>query len=648
MPFRPFRHRVGRLTFLLVVGVLSSMTAGLSSNGSEIELARDGKTEYAIIRNTSATAAEVFATQELSAFLEKVTGAKFVIISERTQPLPQKAIYVGQTDLAARHVDFSKLGQEDWIIKTADQNLILAGGRPRGTLYAVYEFLEQKLGCHWLDEFTEVVPSRPELKLATMNIKGRPAFWDRAIFTSSDNLIDEERMSLFNARNKDTGATSAQYGFGNRVGSPSHCHTFYLYSKDWPTNHPEYLAMNANGERLPSTSGLGPGQICLTHPEVRKLMLEKLRRYIATDRETAAKAGYPPPRIYVIASNDNPIICQCPECKAIVEREGANVGATIDLANFLADGVKDEFPDVLVQTFAYLQTVVPPKTIRPRDNVIIQLAQLNVEWTGGAWPKNELDEYPDFFRPMTNAINRKCSETLVNWSKITKHLSIWDYWVIYDFNGTNRFMTPYVNLVCIKSDLELFFNNHVEMIYAECEKPEDTSFFALKHWLGLKLMQDPRQPDEPLVQTFMSGYYGPASAKMNAYLAYMEQRISHVPETDKLSGMLERDRPYLDLDFYITSTKLLDEAALLCNKNKAALLHVQREMIPVDSGLLGMWEHLEKKLPAGKTMPFDRDAVLKHYETARLAQIEAFYAKEKQADGKKRLAKQLQEYKGSP
>ena len=84
----------------------------------------------------------------------------------------------------------------------------------------------------------------------------------------------------------------------------------------------------------------------------------------------------------------------------------------------------------------------------------------------------------------------------------------------------------------------------------------------------------------------------------------------------------------------------------MCGTNKPALLHVQRERIPVDSGLLGMFDHLQKKLPAGEKMPFDRDAVIKNYETVCLSQIEAFYANgERQAAGKKKLEEQLSKYK---
>ena len=51
--------------------------------------------------------------------------------------------YIGNTAYAIKHgLDTSKLPDEKWVIKSTDDNVILAGGGTRGTLYAVYHFLE--------------------------------------------------------------------------------------------------------------------------------------------------------------------------------------------------------------------------------------------------------------------------------------------------------------------------------------------------------------------------------------------------------------------------------------------------------------------------------------------------------------------------
>jgi hypothetical protein len=91
--------------------------------------------------------------------------------------------HVGWTGFARGHgADPAKLGPEEWAVRTVGKDLVLTGGRPRGTLYAVYEFLEQDLGCHWLDERTEVVPSRPTLPLPHLRRTGKPAFRSREVY----------------------------------------------------------------------------------------------------------------------------------------------------------------------------------------------------------------------------------------------------------------------------------------------------------------------------------------------------------------------------------------------------------------------------------------------------------------------------------
>jgi len=616
---------------------------------AKLELARNGQPQYAIVQGAQPTPSEIFAVQELSNHLAKVIGGRFEVISETNAVLPLNAIYVGWTEFARKHgIEGKTLGDEEWIIKSIGQNLVLTGGRPRGTLYAVYEFLEQQAGCHWFDEFTETIPAQPSLTLKKPDIRGQPAFWDRQIYTAMWGYIlsDYTKIQDFNARNKDSSTSAAKYGTTPSYGSPGNCHTVYYYLKEWPTNHPEYLAMNAKGERVVSKDSGGPGQICLTHPEVRKLMLQQLKGFIAKDREKAAKAGLKPPRIYAIEQNDAHWICQCPACAALTEREEAESGPLIDLVNSLADGIKDEYPDVLVETFSYSNVLKPPKTIRTRDNVMIRMAQLNAEYASDVRGKKYglPDAYPDLFLPMTNAVNREACELLVNWSKLAKHMAYWDYWRKF---SADSFPSPYVNMRCLQPDLKLFHDCGVEMIFAECEGHTPTSFFALKRWVGLKLMQNPDQAAKPLIATFMAGYYGPAAGKMTEYLDYLEDRIAAVPQekTGKMCVMKIQDRPYLDLAFYQVSQRLLDEAEAQCGTNTAALLNVQTERLPVDAALYNMWEQLEKNLPAGQAMPWDREQIIKRYETIRLAQIEARYSKDRRQAGKDVLLKEIRKFR---
>ncbi len=619
-------HRLCLMALMLLV-------AGPAQAGQgALSLAREGRTEYVIVKGQSPTEAEAFAAEELAACLGRITGATFRVLGE-TDALPDaKRVFVGQTEFAGRQgVEFGRLGKEEWVLRTVGSDLLIAGGRPRGTLYGVYALLEGQMGCHWLDESTEVVPKNPDLALKPLRLSGKPAFAVRAIsggyYSIDSGLYSKDQ--LYRVRNRVNGSGSgglgAKFGFSVNYGSPGGCHTFGDYAREFPTDHPEYLSMNAQGKRIGAKDGSGPGGICLMHPEVRKLVLARLREYIKRDRESAAKAGTPPPLIYDISQNDNHWMCQCPECKAMSQREGSESGPVVDFINAIADGIRAEYPDVQVMTFAYSITEIPPKTLKPRDNVIIRIAELNAEW----------GRESDLFHPITHKTNAGQLKRLQGWGRIARNISQWDYWIQYSPN--DKFPTPYAPIDCIPVDLRTFHRNGVNSIYVECEDTERTSFYALKRWLGFQLMIDPKQPAEPLLRTFFDGYYGPASGKMREYLKFVQRSIAAV--NVNLSALENYDRPYLTLDFYLTCGRLLEEAEALCAGDEKALLHVRRERPPVDAGLYCMWEQCTARAP-GRQIPFTRESLLERYRTYRLEQMAAFRPAAALAKGKEDLARE--------
>ena len=146
---------------LLLTGLCAGLLTSLCSC-NKLMIAREGITQYTIVQSDKATEPEKFAVQELTNFLSRVTGASFPVVAESSLSGKVRGIYVGWTKFAAQNgIDAAKLGDEEWIIQSVGENLVLDGGWPRGTLYAVYEFLEQQVGCHWLDRNTEVIPSKP-------------------------------------------------------------------------------------------------------------------------------------------------------------------------------------------------------------------------------------------------------------------------------------------------------------------------------------------------------------------------------------------------------------------------------------------------------------------------------------------------------
>jgi hypothetical protein len=249
--------------------------------------AEDGKIDAVIVQSARPTEAEAFAATELADFLKRVTGAELPIVKE-SDFKGGRAIYLGQTDFAAlQNIDFAKLDPEEWVIRSARDSLVISGGRPRGTLYGVYEFLEKCLGVRFLDARTEHMPDKPKWDLpADLAIHAKPAFPRREIFMVAGGAGSAE-FQRFQVRRKINAFANAclsagpKYGHSLRFGSPYSTHTHHHYTKDFPADKPEYFALRENGSR----TGPGPdGQVCMSHPEVRRLFATKLREYILQER----------------------------------------------------------------------------------------------------------------------------------------------------------------------------------------------------------------------------------------------------------------------------------------------------------------------------------------------------------------------------
>jgi hypothetical protein len=128
---------------------------------SEITIARYGQAAAVVVVASEAGPAVRHAAEELSSFLEQVSGASFKIM---TEPEPGTAnLFVGPGAAKLADLEFSAegLGTDGIRILTVNNGLILAGGEPRGTLYAVYTFLSDKWGGH---TFWTLIP--PEIYAA--------------------------------------------------------------------------------------------------------------------------------------------------------------------------------------------------------------------------------------------------------------------------------------------------------------------------------------------------------------------------------------------------------------------------------------------------------------------------------------------------
>lgn len=341
---------------LLVAGVVSMAWAEPSDVA--LRLSVDGQSCYVIVVAEDAIAPERTAAKELRDHLEAVTGVRLTIQSESEAAEASPRIVVGPGAAfraAVPDLDLAALKHDAIVMKSVGERLYLAGGRPRGTLYAVYTFLEDVVGCRWWTATERFLSHTPRLTLPALDVVYVPRLQCREAFYRG--AFD----GVFAARCKCNGHfEQIPPEYGGHYSILGWCHTFnqILPPAKYFGQHPEWYS-EIEGKRVEERS-----QLCLTNLEMwiefMKNVLERLR-------------ADPDVGIISISQNDCHGQCQCRECRVLEQQEGGASGPVIHFVNAVAAEIQQEFPDVLVQTLAYCYTRQAPRHVRPRKNVLIRL-----------------------------------------------------------------------------------------------------------------------------------------------------------------------------------------------------------------------------------------------------------------------------------
>ena len=564
--------------------------------------------EYIIVIPEKNTAVEKYAADQLSYYLQKATGKKLSIVNE-DKNTSDKAIYIGHTAFGTKNnIDYKKLAREEWIIRNVNDSLILTGGFNRGIIYAVYDYLERHAAVRIYDEHTVIIPANPDLTVGNLNLQRKPAFDSRWIY---DCLDWSQGSHNFKEFNKLFSYTQKATGMHKIIGGERPHHTAHDYMKHWPKDKKELYALQSDGSRPIPKNPVGPGQMCLTNPEVRTLVIAQLRKFIEKDRKEAKAANYPPPVFYDISHNDNYHKCICKNCMAIAEREGSYAGTLIDFINFIARDIAKDYPDVIIRTFAYTYTAIPPQNIKTEKNVSMHLAFLGAEMGGEYY-------YYDSLRPLSHKLNSEINARNTEWAKFTDYICRWEYWRLFP-------SIPEVNLRLgsIAEDIKRNYDCNVRYLFAEYEYPHWNSFFALHRYLGAKLLDDLNCNADDIKTAFMNDYYGNAAEKMTELLNYMQKRQDEFQS--RIGDVAPDRRSYKDEEYFRTTFKLLKEAENAVADNPQHLAHVRLEKAPLIGSLLYRRPYLKNF-----EKEYDFKKLTEELNKESITAIDYFYGKDSQ------------------
>ncbi len=507
------------------------------TKAAPLTVVRDGKPLYHLVLPEQPTGPERKAAEDLGHWLKEITGAELPVAGSA---VGGPAIRIGTDRTAA---------DDQYRIAVEGEHLVLTGGAGRGVVNAVYAMLEEDLGCRWYAKDGVRLPKSSTLAITVVprSYAPRLRLRDPFYFASFDTV-----WSLRNRTSAPRSAVPEEHGGHlDYAGLDVHTHAVLLPADKHFKEHPQYFAQDAAGNRYAA-------QVCPTNPDVARIITENILKILRDKPRT---------EIISVSKNDNAgdQICHCTTCAPLRTSEGGtDMANQLVLVNRVAETVEKEFPAVLIDTLAYLETINVPKTIRPRENVVIRLCNDAV----GAWSTP--------FKPARSCPVAKVAQA---WSTAHDRLSIWDYNVNF-----SHYLAPMPNLPVIADNIRFWVEHNAIGLLTQGGYQSTSERDQLRSWVIAKLMWDPARDVAALVNDFVFGYFDAAAPPIAAYEALLQRTAEkHAAAIAAPAGGIRypMDVPFLDKEFLDEATLLFGNAAKLAQGDAQLLHKVEREELPI-------------------------------------------------------------------
>lgn len=502
---------------ILGLGLLLLLALGTPGLAAVI-LVTDGQPRAAIVIPDKPSEVVTYAARELTAHLKLATGATLPIVPE-SQATGETRVYLGPTAAAGRAgLDPAKLAADSFILRTAPQAVYVVGrdsdGPPlspdtwAGTLFGVYELLENTLGVRWLwpGELGTFVPKTNQVVVADTNQQVAPRLIIRRLRSTVRNW-----GSMVNDADTYSPAAMAQAQQDERVWLRRHRlghsrkmrwgHAFTDWWDRYGKDHPDWFNLLEDGQRRPQGGSSASAGMCVSNPGLHRQIIENW----------LADCQASPDNKPNINGCENDVFgrCLCPDCKAW---DAPRTDAALWPPRFSDHGiVSDRYtrfwrtlqelgarhdPDVIVAAYAYVNYAPPPVREKLNDHVWIGLV-------------------PDAFFPRTEAEHQQCLDMWQGWAKTGCKLFLRPNYTLegycMPFNYTHQFADE--------------FAHHAQRGMIATDFDSLTAMWATQgpqQYLFARWQTCLDAPVEQVLAEYYSGF-GPAAKAVQAYFDYWEK-----------------------------------------------------------------------------------------------------------------------------
>lgn len=546
--------RLGKIVLFLMIAVIAFSAFGCSSKGGSVKddgininrelgyFIKDGGSDYAVLIPEDASAAVKQAADELAQYAQASAGVTLGIVTDNQYSSSRKYISIGRTVLlenAGLNTDYASLNGDGFVLKTVGSDIIVDADTDRGFLYGTYEFIEKYLGVKWLAEDETFIPHIESVTLYETNIVSVPAFKMRVYLNSPNFLMNTNMAYIAHSRTLYDWLDIPDIYGGNanvsRRGNNTHNARFYVPAEKYGTRdigysgeflseeegydpHPELYYVKpgsspqyevggeASGITLNWLNGITEdGKLDETlEVSTAKVVIEEMKKDIVAN----PKAEYfvlDQEDIGTIMPSDDPMVQKYTAAGCLVRFCNVVIRELQKWADETLDG-----REIKLVTYAYQQTQPAPvklvdgeyqaidSTVIPDENLCIRIAT-----TTGAYYGITDDRQPAEVRL-----------TIKQWSSICHHFWFWGY----DTNYTD-YISYFPSLGQSYATVNTLYETGVQYVLMQSSynNPNDWQAY-LKGYVYSKLLWDPEQDVQALVNEYLNGYYGKAASYVRAVM----------------------------------------------------------------------------------------------------------------------------------
>ena len=439
-----------RLSLELTLAVAAAMLmfmAGNTATAQEVVVERG--VGVTIVLPSEPSPAEYFAARELGEHLQSMLAAKTTTVKGAVRTGESGLVfYVGATENNRSYRDtfdrrLTGPGPDSFVVVQAGRDLHLVGGGDRGTLHAVYDWLERQ-GCRWFSPGPEgqVVPELEGLTLTDGRWRGEPRNITREIGGDAGSYDPWEYL-LWQRRNRLNRSFALRDGYV-QVKYPQHpemadawarlggmerwhwiAHNFAFMFDDpqaWFEKRPDFFALY-NGRRVPPGSpgrpGYGGGNLALINLAVVEHCAEFAIRWFDQHPNGTVVPMWP---------GDGAIKWdESPEAQALGGKnftagpEGSMTRRMVTFVNRVARRVAEVHPDRLILLPAYQNYIRPVDDLAIEPNVFVQYCY-HGDYAHG---------------PQQSPVNASSAQEMRDWAgKVPGRFGVWEYFLIGDHTVT--------------------------------------------------------------------------------------------------------------------------------------------------------------------------------------------------------------------